>query len=157
MNSKPRNVFVRFSLRHLLIGVTVLVLFFVAAKYSIQTHNSLFKPLEEASAIWLAHDMLALYMAQGSGEWPESWDDLQPMFRSVNSRAYGVPDVDWLRERVTIDFDFDPKVLASSEAQDRPLHVLRMSDGRDHGEIRIANERLKSSIIAVVAQERLSR
>lgn len=138
----------RFSLRRSLVGIAVIALVITAARFSVRAYHSLFEPHADFSAIWLTHDMLLSYLTQTDGEWPENWDDLQPIFDSPVSQPYGLPDLHSARERVSIDFDFEPELLTTSPAHsDRPVQFILMEDGSQNRETRAANQRIRSAIL----------
>jgi len=144
----PNKVTIRFATRRLLIGVAIVALMIASVSYAIHAYNSAFRSLEEFSAIWLTHDMLANYMGETDGEWPDNWGDLEPAFVSINRQAYGVPDLDWVRDRISIDFGVDlAKIAASRDGRDDQLHAVRMTSGVENGETRSANARLMSAIL----------
>lgn len=138
----------RLSLRTLLALVTVIALIAAVVGFSIHTYRSAFEVFEKFNSIWLTHDMLIAHLHRTDGAWPTEWKDLEPEFSWVNS-SYGAPDLDWVRERIVIDFDFDPSTLDPSTAEnDNQLQVMSMADGTDNGEIQSANQRLRSSLLS---------
>lgn len=129
------------------VAVVVVCLGMCITVFSIFVRNHLRASFETMSAIWLTHDMLVAHVNQNNGDWPASWSDLDPYFTAINPRGYGLPDLAWVRDRVDIDFDFDPEALASSiAAQDRFASPIRTVDGTVNGEICNANERIRALV-----------
>ena len=137
----------RSSWRRPLVCVTIVILVAVIAVFSIRAYNSVFRSFEIFSAVWITHDLLVAHMNHTNGNWPSDWDDLDPYFTSIN-RGYGLPNLAWVRDRVHIDFDFDPTSLDSSIAtKGNAVWAIHMADGSENGEIRNANERIRSFAI----------
>jgi hypothetical protein len=148
VNSKQGDKAIRFSIRRLLVVIVFVAALLAVVRFSIHAYKSAFKGLEDFNAIWLAHDMLTTYVSRTNGEWPDNWDDLQPIFDSPMSQPYGAPDLDWVRDRIAIDFDIDPNAfVASNNPEDRSVDAIRMADGTQNGETRDANARIKSVIL----------
>ncbi len=144
----------RSSWRGLLVCVAIISLGAFIVVFSIRAYKSVFRSYETFSSVWLTHDMLVAHMYHTNGDWPSDWDDLDPYFKSIN-QGYGLPDLAWVRDRVDIDFNFDPTSLDSSIAtQDNTIRAMRMADGSENGEIRNANERIR--LFAINRQSQLS-
>jgi hypothetical protein len=105
----------RSSWRPFVVCVAIVSLGAFIAVFSIREYKSVFRSFETFSAVWLTHDMLVAHMNHTNGDWPSDWDDLEPYFKSINP-GYGLPDLAWVRDRVHIDFNFDPTALDSSTA-----------------------------------------
>ena len=59
-----------------------------------------------------------------------------------------LPDLDWVRDRITVEFDIDTNALVTADqSSDRPLIAILMTDGTQNGETRAANARIKSAIL----------
>lgn len=139
----------RFSLRTLLALVAAIALFMAAARFSIHTYNSIFGAFDKFTAVWLTHDMLIAHVNRTNGDWPMDWEDLQLEFASINSQAYGVPDLNWVRGHIVVNFDFDPSAIGPSTAEtDNKLQVMKMADGTENGEIQSANRRIRSFVVS---------
>jgi len=146
---QPGNVSTRLARRGLLLLVVIVALVLAGGMWlAIHTYTSCFDALEMFSATWQTHDMLHLYMYNHNGEWPENWDDLRPYFAMTNG-GYGAPDLAWVRERVGVEFGFDPIAFASSaKHHDGQLRMLYLADGGDNGEVQDANDRLRAFILS---------
>lgn len=130
-------------------GIAVVAMLFAAARYSFRMYESaLFRPLEDYSAIRLTHEMLALYVTQTRGEWPSDWADLESVFELVNDKSYCVPDLDWVRDRVTINFNVDVKALTPpNDERAKQFDAISLVDGTETEETRKANRWLSKTVI----------
>lgn len=138
----------RSSLRQMLLFLFVVALVSVGVGVPVVISRRVFEAHDTFSAVWQAHDMLTNYMHTNKGEWPQNWDDLQQSF-SVTNSGYGVPDLEWVRARVSVDFGFNPKAFASSTQQhDGHFHILHLADGTENRETQEANQRLKSTVLS---------
>jgi len=138
----------RFSIRKPLVFVGVIALLLTAARLSILAYRFSFRSFDTFSAVWLTHDMLIAHMNETDGKWPVDWNDLDSHFALINSQGYGVPNITWVRDQIDINFIFDPSTLdLSTAAQHNAVWAMRMADGTDNGEIRSANERIRSFVI----------
>ncbi len=147
-NPRSKNDETRYPLRRIVICVGVVAIFSALTGISVRAYKSVFRSFEIFSAVWLTHDMVMAHRSQTNGRWPKGWKDLEPEFGSINSGGYGVPSLDWVQDRVTIDFDYDPSSLDSpGSEQHNAVRVLKMADGTDNAEIRNANERIRSFLL----------
>lgn len=147
-NTGSKNSTRRSPLRGIIHCVGAIAILSVLTGVCVRAYKSVFRSSETFSAIWLTHDMLVAHISQTNGKWPTDWKDLASNFSSINTRGYGVPNLDWVRGRVSIDFGFDPSSVDSSDnTQHRAVRVMKMADGSDNEEMRNANERIRSFII----------
>ncbi|XZE43282.1 hypothetical protein SH467x_002837 [Pirellulaceae bacterium SH467] len=138
----------RSQLRGIVYCIGGVVMLVALTGISVRAYKTVFKSHETFSAIWITHDMLVAHMRQTNGKWPADWKDLASDFSSINGSEYGVPNLDWVRGHVSIDFGFDPSSLdVSNTAQPSGLRVIKMTDGSDNEEIRNANERIQSFLL----------
>lgn len=156
-NAQQSDKAFRFSIRSALIGFGFIAILLAAGRYTIRTYNSAIQSLESFSVIWLTHDMLVIHMVRNGGQWPSDWGALNPVFTAANG-GYGAPDLAWVKERITIDFEVDPTTLsATKHSRDHQLHAIRMADGTENGETRAANARLKSAILNWTSRETITQ
>lgn len=138
----------RSSLRQLLPFLFVVALVSAGVGVPVVIYRRVFEAHDAFGAVWQAHDMLTNYMHTNNGEWPQNWDDLQQSFSETNA-GYGVPNLEWVRARVSVDFGFNPNAFASSTQNvDGHFHVLHLADGTDNRETQDANQRLKSTVLS---------
>ena len=73
--------------------------------------------IPEAYAAWDTGSLLVVYMRTHEGHWPSDWDDLLTVLEGEQGQAitlYGsqagdIPYANSLRNKVTVDWSFDPK------------------------------------------------
>ena len=136
----------RNSARDLILLVLFVALISAFVGFSTLGRRRAFEYHERFAVTWQTHDMLAKYITEHNGQWPRSWDDLQESFVSTNY-GYGAPSLDWLRDRIEVDFDFDPDSVASTEqANDNAFQVLRLPNAVEDRETREANRRLRITL-----------
>lgn len=95
--------------------------------------------MSDFSAMHATHDAIRLH-TERTGEWPTSWDDLKPHVRELY-----VDDLDWVRERVEVDFS-----LTSEDLDANPqATIIRLRSGWGTSELpelnRLLRERLTKS------------
>lgn len=107
--------------------------------------------------VWAAHDLLQEYVTANPGRWPSGWNDLDPYFEKVN-RGYGLPDMEYLRARVRIDFRIKPTEFKSSKQSGMAvsLSALELADAVQLSAIKEANERLERLILSQDQRDGLS-
>lgn len=136
----------RNSTRDLILLGLFFVMIAAVVGFSALGRRRAFEYHERIAVIWQTHDMLAKYMTEHDGQWPRSWDDLQETFVLTNY-GYGAPSLDWLRDRIEVDFNFDPDSVTSPElANDSAFQVLRLPDAVEDRETREANRRLRITL-----------
>jgi len=90
--------------------------------------------------------MLVHYLNNNDGAWPTGWDDLRESFEFTN-QGYGAPNLDWLKQRVAINFSFDPaRLVSATTTRDKPLRVFALPDGSSNTDLDRANERILDHI-----------
>ncbi len=138
----------RFSLRRLLLLLTVVAMISAGARFVYVHYHRAFAGYEAFGAIWQTHDMLIHYMNNNDGDWPSRWDDLRASFAYTN-QGYGAPDVNWLEQRVTVDFSFDPSGFTSADTtRGKPFYVLLLPGGNSNGDTQEANRRIKTFVLS---------
>lgn len=136
----------RNSTRDLILLILFVALIAAVVGFSAIGRQRVFEYHERFAVTWQTHDMLAKYVTDHNGQWPRNWDDLQESFESTNL-GYGAPSLDWLRDRIEIDFDFDSDSFASTDqASDDSFQVLRLPDAVEDRETREANRRLRITL-----------
>lgn len=133
-----------FSLRELFVFVSIVVLITAIAVSGFRVYNGFLEGVDAFYTVTLTHDMMRDYISENDGQWPSDWEDLKPHFATY-AGIYGDPDFAKLRDRIEINFAFDPLTVDSSKAaRDGDIWILRMADGTDFGELKNANESIRS-------------
>ncbi len=70
--------------------------------------------------------LIVAYLDQNEGAWPTSWEALE----TVEGASGQAVDTAWMAERVSVDWDADPALIAESE---EPVVVVRCFSGRPPG------------------------
>ena len=86
---------------------------------------------------WVA-GMIVDHLEANDGAWPKNWDDLRDDYELGELKAGRPWTFDELRDRVVVDWNADPQLLASQTRQSKsdgapPFHVIGLTDGStDH-------------------------
>lgn len=82
--------------------------------------------INDAYAQWDAVDLVIDYMESHDGKWPPNWEALQPVYAAAEDHRVADASLEWLQERVAIDFDVDAEELRrqSIESEDVPFNVI---------------------------------
>jgi hypothetical protein len=132
----------QFSLRCLLLTVGAVSVFIAGTRFVYVEYHRAVAGHEAFHAVWQTHDMLIHHMSQNEGKWPSDWAELESSFACTNP-GYGAPDTAWLRDRVLVDFTFDPTALAQrADFRQQLPGVLFLADGSSNAETQAANQRI---------------
>ncbi len=132
------------SKRNLILLVLFVAVVSAGVGFAVAVSRRLFEAHERFSIVWQTHDMLTRCIMDRGGELPRNWDDLEHYFDETNA-GYGTPSFDWLRERIEVDFDFDPdSVVSTEQVADNSIRVLRLTGAVENRETREANQRLRT-------------
>ena len=126
-------------LRNSLIVAALLAVPVIAATVVLSINRG-FRHMDEFSVLWETHDLVNSHVLS-HGQLPNSWSDLSEYFDEVN-RGYGSPDIEYLQERIDINFDND----------DDLTWVVRVRSGSLKLEEQAANGRLHE-LIDIVSQQ----
>jgi hypothetical protein len=115
------------SLRRKITVAVVLTILGVAAYFGYGMIYTL-RHIPEAYAAWDTGTLLVEYMKSHNGRWPSSWDDLLSVMSNSSSnqielRGASAGDTNYtlsLREKVAIDWKFDPARSGQGSPVTRP-------------------------------------
>ena len=85
--------------------------------------------IDDAYAQWGAENLVIEYMESHEGQWPRSWEDLQPLYTDAKAKVGGWT-IEKFRGRIGIDFEADAGELrrlsieTDSKAGSIPFHVI---------------------------------
>ncbi len=107
-----------------LIGIAVLALVLWTGYSAFRS----WRLLPEAYAAWDTGTLLVEYLDAHDNQWPTSWDDLLTILETPRGREiplYGASagDMEYarsLRDKVAVDWDFDPTHMAEASPVTRP-------------------------------------
>ncbi|MEM1213393.1 MAG: hypothetical protein AAGI68_13985 [Planctomycetota bacterium] len=84
-----------------------------------------------AYAMWAAGDVLAEYLRQYDDQWPESWEDLRPVYQNVRPSSDPSAGFEDLKSRVAVRWDVDVEAIRQLPEPPRDLVVLQ-DGGSEH-------------------------
>lgn len=116
--------------RYILAGVVLAV---VAAGiwFGVVLHRVTSSTVPNSYAVWWVADLVILHMEANEGAWPTGWDDLQDDYVTATETSGEPWTFESLQERVQVDWDADPDVLARATPSDDepPFRVIWLRDG----------------------------
>lgn len=81
-------------------------------------------------AAWWVADMVVEHMKSHDGAWPRGWEDLSAPYEACVERSGRHWTFEELQQRVDVDWQADPKVLAEASNDERPpFRVIWLRDG----------------------------
>ncbi|MCA9028840.1 MAG: hypothetical protein KDA86_26795 [Planctomycetaceae bacterium] len=98
----------------------------------------------EWNALWHTQTMIIRHLARTRGEWPRSWDDLEPDFQPTN-HSHRTDSTQTLHDCVNVDFDLDLQEVDLSETEDPPKFIS-LKSGRLETETIKVNRELQESL-----------
>ncbi len=114
--------------RHLLILIVV-VLICGAGYFAYSVHRYANTTVPNAYAVWWVGGMVVNYLEQNEDQWPQSWDDLKPVYDQQILESGQPWSFEELKSRVIIRWDVDVERVRQLPAPPDDLIYLR--DGGD--------------------------
>ena len=88
--------------------------------------------VHDSYAVWWVADLTIEHLKANDGAWPKGWDDLSDDYETFTA-THGRPwSFEELRSRVAVDWNADPKQLATLAANGEKFRVIRLTDGSDY-------------------------
>lgn len=96
----------------------------------------------EWNALWHTQTMIIRHLSRTKGEWPRSWEDLEPDFQPTN-HSHRTDSTQTLHDCVNVDFDLDLQKVDLSETDDPPVFIA-LKSGRLEAETIKVNRELET-------------
>jgi len=122
----------RFSIRSLLVSVTVIAVLLAGVTYAIRTVNGVRQVVMDAYRVWGTGELMVDYMNANDQRWPQCWADLETFFANSTKTYTIIETFDDIRDHIDIDFAFDPYLQSlANDADDPPFRAIWLRNGTE--------------------------
>ena len=115
---------------HLIILVTAILLG-GTGYLAVSAYRGISTTVSNSYAVWWVGGMVVEYMHENDDRWPQSWDDLRPVYDQSVTKGNQPWTFDELKSRVGVRWDVDVEKVRELPAPPRDLIFLR-DGGREH-------------------------